>query len=158
MTSGAAASQVRRQLGEQLHSPFFKSARIKDVCSKRNIVHSCSDCCCTVVYRVFFRPTSIKWEKRGGENMYAPTHTHTHTHNTTTSQVFLFFLEEKRRGRVGGEAMSDGVTLPQESGVLGFFYFFFLVLASIHDNSCLDGACIWRGSCQLVGTMFELVH
>lgn len=85
-----------------------------------------------------------------------------HAHNTTTSQVFGFF-DEKRRGRGGGEARNGvgggvklrwRVTLPQESGMLILF-----------SSACQYPwqQLPWQGVhmaqlCQLVGTMFELVH
>lgn len=64
------------------------------------------------IYLVFFRPMSIKWEKKK-KHVCAQIHTHTQKHNTTTSQVFLFF-DEKRRGRVGGEARNNTPPPPKK--------------------------------------------
>lgn len=61
----------------------------------------------TAVYLVFFRPMSIKWERRREKRKKK--HTYAHTQHNTTQQLhrcFIFF-DEKRRGRVGGEARNN---------------------------------------------------
>lgn len=51
----------------------------------------------TTVYLVFFRPKSIKWErkkKNKKKTMYAHTHTHTQHNNFTGVSFFLMKKEE----------------------------------------------------------------
>lgn len=92
----------------------------------------------TAVYLVFFRPKSIKWERK--KNKYA----HTTQHNNFT--VFLFWRKKKRTSRRRSKEWkknSDGEWHFLRNQRCSFY---FLVLVSIHDNSCLDRACIWRSS------------
>lgn len=90
---GAPAAQVRRQLGEQLHST---SSRADDERGWRKRTTAAASAQHSRVCLVFFRPMSIKW---GGGQCCA--------HTSTTQQLhrcFFFLGDEKRRGRVGGEA------------------------------------------------------
>lgn len=80
-------------------------------------------------------------EEEGEKKKHVCTHTTQQLHR-------CFFFDEKRRGRVGGETRNNNkkktkMESDTSSGIRGAY---FLVLASIHDNSCLDRACIWRSS------------
>ena len=69
-----------------------------------------------------------------------------HKNNTTPSQVFIFEWRRRRRRRRRREKTN---LLQMESDTSSSLRimgpcFIFLVLASIHDNSCFDRMCIWH--------------